>query len=58
MDQKTHTHTNTHSKRTALPAKWNHKAAKVTSDIKADWQTSKKHLGKYRGKTCQEKGTP
>ena len=51
----TQTHT---QKRTALPVDWNHKAAKVTGDIKADRQTSKEHLGKHRGKTRQEKGTP
>ena len=44
------THTNTHSKQTALPAEWNCEAAKVTGDIKV-------HLGKHRGKTRQEKGT-
>ena len=55
MDWKTHTHTNKHSKWTALPAEWNHKAAKVTGDIKADQQTSKEHPGKHRGKTHKEK---
>ena len=57
MDGKTHTHTNTHPKRTALPAEWNREATKVTSDIKADQQTSKEHPGKHHGKTHQEKGT-
>ena len=54
-DRKTLTHTNTLSKQTALPAEWNHKAAKVTDNIKADRQTSKEHPGKHRGKTSQEK---
>ena len=46
---------NTHTKWTFLPAQCNHEATKVTSDIKADQQTSKEHPGKYRGKTHRKK---
>ena len=53
-NSRTQTHT---QKQTALPVDWNCKEAKVTGDIKADRQTSKEHLGKHLGETCQEKGT-
>ena len=55
MDQKTHTHTNTHSKQTALPAEWNHEATKVTSDIKADQQNFKGAPGKALWKNPSRK---
>ena len=55
MDQKTHTHKNTHSKQTALPAEWNHEATKVTSDIKADRQNFKGAPGKAPWKNPSRK---
>ena len=55
MGRKIHKHKHT-LKTNSLTCRWQTvKLQRVTSDIKADRQTSKEHLGKYCGKTHQEK---
>ena len=56
-DQKTHTHKHT-LKMNSLTCSLKLRSCKrQPATSKADRQTSKEHPGKYRGKTCREKGT-